>query len=91
MADFNDLPDEVIVQIFSYLPVSCQVAALSRVSHRFKSLVSSVWYWRTSYVTAVGSKPLVELATVREWQTACLQNEFPSTASKKLTLKGVKI
>nr|KAF6400976.1 F-box and leucine rich repeat protein 12 [Rousettus aegyptiacus] len=45
MATLADLPDSVLLEIFSYLPVRDRIR-LSRVCHRWKRLVDDRWLWR---------------------------------------------
>uniref|UniRef100_F1S3G4 F-box/LRR-repeat protein 12 n=3 Tax=Sus scrofa TaxID=9823 RepID=F1S3G4_PIG len=45
MATFADLPDSVLLEIFSYLPVRDRIR-ISRVCHRWKRLVDDRWLWR---------------------------------------------
>uniref|UniRef100_A0A9L0T0S9 F-box and leucine rich repeat protein 12 n=1 Tax=Equus caballus TaxID=9796 RepID=A0A9L0T0S9_HORSE len=45
MATFADLPDSVLLEIFSYLPVRDRIR-VSRVCHRWKRLVDDRWLWR---------------------------------------------
>ncbi|EDL25117.1 F-box and leucine-rich repeat protein 12, isoform CRA_d [Mus musculus] len=45
MATLFDLPDLVLLEIFSYLPVRDRIR-ISRVCHRWKRLVDDRWLWR---------------------------------------------
>uniref|UniRef100_A0A452RWL7 F-box domain-containing protein n=1 Tax=Ursus americanus TaxID=9643 RepID=A0A452RWL7_URSAM len=45
MATLADLPDSVLLEIFSYLPVRDRIR-ISRVCHRWKRLVDDRWLWR---------------------------------------------
>uniref|UniRef100_A0A8C5VJS9 F-box and leucine rich repeat protein 12 n=1 Tax=Microcebus murinus TaxID=30608 RepID=A0A8C5VJS9_MICMU len=45
MATFAELPDSVLLEIFSYLPVRDRIR-ISRVCHRWKRLVDDRWLWR---------------------------------------------
>lgn len=80
MSGLCDLPDEVIVYIFSLLPSRQQVLTVPLVCQRFRRLVGSVWYWKTRYLqlcsTHHGAQPLLELPSLRLWQEGCIQGEF---------------
>lgn len=93
MASLDDLPDEIITYIFSYLPSRQQVSTIPRVSRRFGQLVSSQWYWRSRYVQLCSAQPLTELPSVRAWQEGCLQEEFAlritNNTQNHTVLKGV--
>uniref|UniRef100_A0A2K5BYH9 F-box and leucine rich repeat protein 12 n=1 Tax=Aotus nancymaae TaxID=37293 RepID=A0A2K5BYH9_AOTNA len=45
MATLVQLPDSVLLEIFSYLPVRDRIR-ISRVCHRWKRLVDDRWLWR---------------------------------------------
>uniref|UniRef100_A0A2K6MBS7 F-box and leucine rich repeat protein 12 n=1 Tax=Rhinopithecus bieti TaxID=61621 RepID=A0A2K6MBS7_RHIBE len=45
MATLVELPDSVLLEIFSYLPVRDRIR-ISRVCHRWKRLVDDRWLWR---------------------------------------------
>ena len=90
-ANLLDLPDEVLVQIFTLLPSRLQVLPLSLVCQRLKALVDTVWYWRTHYVRLCRGQVLLEVDGIRMWQEACIQRDFSlacNTTNKNVTLKG---
>uniref|UniRef100_A0A9L0SBP4 F-box and leucine rich repeat protein 12 n=1 Tax=Equus caballus TaxID=9796 RepID=A0A9L0SBP4_HORSE len=56
MATFADLPDSVLLEIFSYLPVRDRIR-VSRVCHRWKRLVDDRWLWRHVDLTLYTAPP----------------------------------
>ena len=90
-ANLLDLPDELLVQIFTLLPSRLQVRSLSAVCRRLKVLVDTEWYWRTHYVRLCRGQAMLEMDSIRMWQEACIQRDFVlacSPTNKSVTLKG---
>ncbi|KAL4676177.1 hypothetical protein H8959_010322 [Pygathrix nigripes] len=56
MATLVELPDSVLLEIFSYLPVRDRIR-ISRVCHRWKRLVDDRWLWRHVDLTLYTTRP----------------------------------
>lgn len=91
MTGLLDLPDEVIVQILTFIPAKELVVSVSLVCQRLKVLLETTWYWRAHYVRLCkGQQPLLELHNTRLWQEACMHWDFATTgcSDNQHTLKG---
>ncbi|XP_066217129.1 F-box/LRR-repeat protein 12 isoform X6 [Saccopteryx leptura] len=76
MATFSDLPDSVMLEIFSYLPVRDRIR-LSRVCHRWKRLVDDRWLWRhvdLTLYTVTGMRPKVMWHLLRRYMASRLHS-----------------
>ena len=71
-----DLPLEILLQIFSWVPARVLLRDASLVCRRFHEILHTEWYWRGRYVHEARTKPLVEQPSMRLWQVGCLQWEF---------------
>lgn len=88
MAELLDLPDEVILQVLSYLPSRQQIQSVSLVCRRLKVLVSTAWYWRAHYDKLCnGLQPPLEIDSTKLVQEACILTEIASKPPHGL-LKG---
>jgi len=84
MASIDDLPDEIILHICSFLPSRVVITSLSAVSRRFLELLGQEWHWRRRYTSALAAAPgAVLLEGVRAWQRGCIQAEFTVAISSK--------
>ncbi|XP_036170615.1 F-box/LRR-repeat protein 12 [Myotis myotis] len=73
MATLSDLPDSVILEIFSYLPVRDRIR-LSRVCHRWKRLVGDRWLWRHVDLTVCRMRPKVMWHLLRRYMASRLHS-----------------
>ena len=72
-----DLPDEVLIHIFSFLRAREQILTIPRVCQRFRALTDTEWFWRAHFMRLRGGvQPMVELESMRLWQEGCLQREL---------------
>nr|XP_004667495.1 F-box/LRR-repeat protein 12 isoform X2 [Jaculus jaculus] len=71
MASVNDLPDSVLLEIFSYLPVRDRIR-ISRVCHRWKRLVDDRWLWRHVDLTLYTMRPKVMWHLLRRYMASRL-------------------
>ncbi|KAM5238823.1 F-box/LRR-repeat protein 12 [Ctenodactylus gundi] len=73
MAALADLPDSVLLEIFSYLPVRDRIR-ISRVCHRWKRLVDDRWLWRHVDLTLYTIRPKVVWHLLRRYMASRLQS-----------------
>uniref|UniRef100_A0A4X1UP89 F-box/LRR-repeat protein 12 n=4 Tax=Sus scrofa TaxID=9823 RepID=A0A4X1UP89_PIG len=73
MATFADLPDSVLLEIFSYLPVRDRIR-ISRVCHRWKRLVDDRWLWRHVDLTLYTMRPKVMWHLLRRYMASRLHS-----------------
>ena len=72
----EDLPNELLVAIFSHMPAAQLMCHVSLVCRRFNDVVRSEWYWHTRYTQRSGIQLPGEAASLALWQRGCLQCEF---------------
>lgn len=73
MATLWDLPDSVLLEIFSYLPVRDRIR-LSRVCRRWKRLVDDRWLWRHVDLTVYRMRPKVMWHLLRRYMASGLHS-----------------
>lgn len=73
MATFADLPDSVLLEIFSYLPVRDRIR-ISRVCHHWKKLVDDRWLWRHVDLTLYTMRPKVMWHLLRRYMASRLHS-----------------
>lgn len=73
MATLSDLPDSVLLEIFSYLPVRDRIR-ISRVCHRWKRLVDDRWLWRHVDLTLYTMRPKVMWHLLRRYMATRLHS-----------------
>lgn len=83
-----DLPDDVLLHIFSFLASRQQILTVPGVCHRFKLLITTQWYWRGRFIQLCGVQPARELPTIHMWQEACVQREFALGAVRNSTTQS---
>ena len=71
-----DLPLEILLRIFSWVPTRALLLDASLVCKRFHEILRTEWYWRGRYVEETHTQPLVEQPSMRLWQVGCLHWEF---------------
>lgn len=85
----SELPDEVLLHIFSFLASRHLLLAIPGVCKRLSGLVDTPWYWRTRFVQLCQAQPLTELGGLRRWQEACTQRELALAVAKKAANQSV--
>ncbi|XP_054417969.1 F-box/LRR-repeat protein 12 [Pteronotus mesoamericanus] len=73
MATLSDLPDLVLLEIFSYLPVRDRIR-VSRVCHRWKRLVNDGWLWRHIDLSVYTVRPKVIWHLLHRYMTPRLHS-----------------
>ncbi|PNJ14574.1 F-box/LRR-repeat protein 12 isoform X1 [Pongo pygmaeus] len=73
MATLVELPDSVLLEIFSYLPVRDRIR-ISRVCHRWKRLVDDRWLWRHVDLTLYTMRPKVMWHLLRRYMASRLHS-----------------
>ena len=85
-----DIPTEILLMIFSYLPSQVLITRVPLVCRQFRDLVATGWYWKTHYVQLARSQPLKDRSLLREWQEGCIQSEFAlAGVNGELTLNSL--
>ncbi|XP_036096794.1 F-box/LRR-repeat protein 12 [Molossus molossus] len=73
MATLADLPDSVILEIFSYLSVRDRIR-LSRVCRRWRRLVDDRWLWRHVDLAVYKMRPKIMWHLLRRYMASRLQS-----------------
>ncbi|XP_016063337.1 PREDICTED: F-box/LRR-repeat protein 12 [Miniopterus natalensis] len=73
MAALSDLPDSLVLEIFSYLPVRDRIR-LSRVCRRWKRLVDDRWLWRHVDLTVCRMRPKIMWHLLRRYMASRLHS-----------------
>ncbi|KAI5182308.1 F-Box/Lrr-Repeat Protein 12 [Manis pentadactyla] len=73
MATFAEMPDSVLLEVFSYLPVRDRIR-MSRVCHRWKRLVDDRWLWRHVDLTLYTMRPKIMWHLLRRYMASRLHS-----------------
>ncbi|KAM5308013.1 F-box/LRR-repeat protein 12 [Glossophaga mutica] len=73
MVTLSDLPDSILLEIFSYVPVRDRIR-ISRVCHRWKRLVNDGWLWRHIDLSAYKVRPKVVWHFLHRYMTSRLHS-----------------
>ena len=88
-----DLPTEIVLNIFSYVPSTQVLLNVCRVCKHFNEMLRSEWYWRTRYVQSIATQPIVSGLDLQQWQLGCMQAEFAAMArrgARNLTMSQLR-
>ena len=78
------LPDELLLLVFSFLPARTLLRRLSLVCKRFHNLLLEEWAWKNRFKSKCGCYPLVSSLphSLSRVQQACVDGDFVDAARR---------